>query len=60
MNFRNINTIRSIARGHGDPIDRYKVMARCATEGSFATDQSGFFGKLRIYTELLNFELSLW
>ncbi|CAH1390994.1 unnamed protein product [Nezara viridula] len=57
---RNINTIRSIARGHGDPIDRYKVMARCATEGSFAVDQSGFFGKLRIYKELLNFELSLW
>ncbi|XP_066903963.1 uncharacterized aarF domain-containing protein kinase 5 isoform X3 [Halyomorpha halys] len=57
---RNINTIRSIARGHGDPINRYKVMARCATEGSFARNQSGLIGTLRIYKELLEFELSLW
>ncbi|XP_066903959.1 uncharacterized aarF domain-containing protein kinase 5 isoform X2 [Halyomorpha halys] len=60
VNFRNINTIRSIARGHGDPINRYKVMARCATEGSFARNQSGLIGTLRIYKELLEFELSLW
>ncbi|XP_050074324.1 uncharacterized aarF domain-containing protein kinase 5 [Anopheles maculipalpis] len=27
---RNLNTIRSIARDHGDPIDRPTVLARCA------------------------------
>lgn len=33
LNFfsRNLNTIRSITHDHGDPIDRYAVLARCAT-----------------------------
>lgn len=26
--FRNINTVRSIAKGHGHPVDRFAVMAR--------------------------------
>ncbi|GJQ70948.1 hypothetical protein Trydic_g864 [Trypoxylus dichotomus] len=28
---RNLNTIRSITHDHGDPIDRYAILARCAS-----------------------------
>lgn len=58
---RNINTIRSIARGHGDPIDRYKVMARCAaTENRVAGRFSGYFSNLKNAKEVFLFELALW
>ncbi|RZF48017.1 hypothetical protein LSTR_LSTR002083 [Laodelphax striatellus] len=56
---RNINTIRSIARGHGDPVDRYMVMARSATEGVFITQGESRFA-LRPYLARAQFEMILW
>ncbi|XP_073973214.1 aarF domain containing kinase 5 isoform X4 [Rhodnius prolixus] len=59
---RNINAIRSIARGHGDPINRYKVMARCATQGTFEgyTDSSKFNNLIKNLKERIHFEIQLW
>ncbi|XP_054276945.1 uncharacterized aarF domain-containing protein kinase 5-like isoform X2 [Macrosteles quadrilineatus] len=57
---RNINTIRSIARGHGDPVDRYTVMARSATQGAFVSETSGLNGHLRGLLGRLHFEIRLW
>ncbi|XP_073973213.1 aarF domain containing kinase 5 isoform X3 [Rhodnius prolixus] len=58
---RNINAIRSIARGHGDPINRYKVMARCATQGTFEgyTDSSKFNNLIKNLKERIHFEIQL-
>lgn len=59
--FRNINTIRSIARGHGDPVDRYKIMARCATQGAFAVSpEAPFSTKVKGLKERVHFEFKLW
>ncbi|XP_035230875.1 uncharacterized aarF domain-containing protein kinase 5-like isoform X3 [Stegodyphus dumicola] len=33
--FRNINTVRSIIKFHGDQIDRYILMAKIATQGAY-------------------------
>ncbi|KFM76572.1 putative aarF domain-containing protein kinase 5, partial [Stegodyphus mimosarum] len=33
--FRNINTVRSIVKFHGDQIDRYTLMAKIATQGAY-------------------------
>ncbi|XP_067015790.2 uncharacterized aarF domain-containing protein kinase 5 isoform X1 [Anabrus simplex] len=57
---RNINTIRAIAREHGDPIDRYTVMARSATQGAFVSDKSGLREKVAGLRERLYFEFRLW
>ncbi|XP_039287109.1 uncharacterized aarF domain-containing protein kinase 5 isoform X7 [Nilaparvata lugens] len=56
---RNINTIRSIARGHGDPVDRYMVMARSATQGVFFTQGQSRLA-LRPYLARMQFEMILW
>uniref|UniRef100_A0A8D8D5I4 Uncharacterized aarF domain-containing protein kinase 5 n=2 Tax=Culex pipiens TaxID=7175 RepID=A0A8D8D5I4_CULPI len=56
---RNLNTIRSIAWDHGDPVDRAKVMARCAiaalrqTNRSFGMYVNAMFRRVR-------FEYYLW
>ncbi|KAK9500319.1 hypothetical protein O3M35_001602 [Rhynocoris fuscipes] len=60
---RNINTIRSIAHGHGDPINRYKTMARCATQGTFVhsyDSSSKVMSLFRKYKERIHFEVQLW
>ncbi|XP_018333847.1 uncharacterized aarF domain-containing protein kinase 5 [Agrilus planipennis] len=41
---RNLNTIRAIAREHGDPLDRYEELARIATRNVFISEKS--FGNL--------------
>ncbi|XP_017774713.1 PREDICTED: uncharacterized aarF domain-containing protein kinase 5 [Nicrophorus vespilloides] len=63
---RNLNTIRSIAHDHGDPIDRYTVLAREATKTAFSTENN-FIKRLtvipsRVYFEiqLLNGRLMVW
>lgn len=56
--FRNINTIRAITKDHGDPVDRYTLMARSATKGAFAGQ--GLLGNLRAFKERTSFELHLW
>uniref|UniRef100_A0A1B6HVX0 ABC1 atypical kinase-like domain-containing protein n=1 Tax=Homalodisca liturata TaxID=320908 RepID=A0A1B6HVX0_9HEMI len=57
---RNINTIRSIARGHGDPVDRYVVMARSAAQGAFISETSGLLGTVKGMLGRLHFEVKLW
>ena len=55
---RNINTIRAITKDHGDPIDRYTIMARSATKGAFAGQ--GFVGSLKGLKDRMYFEVRLW
>lgn len=46
--FRNLNTIRAIAHDHGNPIDRYNVLARSATKSAYS-------GKTSITKTLLDY-----
>ncbi|KAJ1525112.1 hypothetical protein ONE63_009954 [Megalurothrips usitatus] len=55
---RNINTIRAITKDHGDPVDRYTIMARSATQGAFAGQ--GFIGNIKAFKDRTYFELRLW
>ncbi|XP_013787107.1 uncharacterized aarF domain-containing protein kinase 5-like [Limulus polyphemus] len=57
--FRNINTVRSINKCHGNPIDRYTLMARRATRGAFARQGAGFLEKIRGWQDQLYFDLIL-
>lgn len=58
--FRNINTVRSVVRIHGDPIDRYYLMAAVATQGAYNTPMQqsvlhlwiGWLDKLRLDLKL--------
>ncbi|XP_065086804.1 uncharacterized aarF domain-containing protein kinase 5 [Ochlerotatus camptorhynchus] len=56
---RNLNTIRAIAREHGDPVDRPKVMARCAIAALRQTNR-GITGFFRSIFRRINFEYQLW
>lgn len=55
---RNLNTIRAIAHEHGDPINRYSVLARAATKTAFKTEGS-IIRKLWNFPTLLLFEIRL-
>lgn len=57
---RNINTIRAIAKEHGDPVDRYTVMARSATQGAFKYEGAGLVQKVAGLREQCSFEINLW
>ncbi|XP_049828019.1 uncharacterized aarF domain-containing protein kinase 5-like [Schistocerca gregaria] len=57
---RNINTIRAIAKEHGDPVDRYTVMARSATQGAFKFEGAGLSHKVLAFRERTSFEMKLW
>jgi len=58
---RNLNTIRSINRDHGNLVDRYTIMARSAVEGAQQGEvkRSGFGAKLKTYREKMIFEYYL-
>lgn len=56
--FSNLNTIRYIAHEHGDPVDRYTVLARAATKTAFKTEGS-LKKKMRNIPTLLLFEIKL-
>lgn len=56
---RNVNTIRSITKEHGDVVDRYKLMARSATRGAFVSPNASFSQMLRGRWEQLYFDYSL-
>ncbi|XP_034254313.1 uncharacterized aarF domain-containing protein kinase 5 isoform X1 [Thrips palmi] len=58
LTIRNINTIRAITKDHGDPVDRYTLMARSATKGAFAGQ--GFIGSVRALKDRTYFEIRLW
>ncbi|KAK6627329.1 hypothetical protein RUM44_009806 [Polyplax serrata] len=57
---RNINTIRAIAKDHGDPVDRFTVMARSATRGAFVDKDAGILCKLKGLKQRITFEIHLW
>lgn len=57
--FRNVNTIRSITKEHGDVVDRYKLMARSATRGAFISPNASFLQRVQGRWEQLYFDYSL-
>lgn len=57
---RNINTIRSIAKGHGNPVDRYSIMARSASQGVFKSESRFFWSRFKCFLALVYFEFMLW
>lgn len=57
--FRNINTIRSINKLHGHPIDRYTLMAQKATSGIFKSSQTGLTKMLLKWWEEFRFNFKL-
>lgn len=48
MCFRNLNTVRAIARGHGDPVDRLRLIARTALRTKYGI------------ISMLRFDLMMW
>nr|CAD7460931.1 unnamed protein product [Timema tahoe] len=57
---RNLNTIRAIGREHGDPVNRYMVMARIATKGAFISRHTRVRDRLAGVVQLCYFEFKLW
>lgn len=57
---RNINTIRSIAKGHGNPVDRYSIMARSATQGVFKSESKSMWSRFKCLLAIAHFEFMLW
>ncbi|KAG7207870.1 hypothetical protein KM043_009467 [Ampulex compressa] len=57
---RNLNTIRSIAKEHGDTIDRYTIMARIAVRGRYQLANQTFRGKISGIISKVKFETCLW
>ncbi|XP_035784722.1 uncharacterized aarF domain-containing protein kinase 5-like [Anopheles albimanus] len=56
---RNLNTVRSIARDHGDPIDRPRILARCAL-AALCPSGRNVFNFLWVSFRMLRFEYLLW
>ncbi|XP_015591317.1 uncharacterized aarF domain-containing protein kinase 5 isoform X2 [Cephus cinctus] len=57
---RNLNTVRAIAREHGDPIDRYRLMARMAVLGKHKLAQHTLWKRLIGKVSRVRFEIQLW
>lgn len=57
--FRNINTVRSITKDHGHPVDRYTLMARAATQGAFVRKGAGVLHTMARWCERTKFDLKL-
>jgi hypothetical protein len=55
-----LNTVRAIARDHGDPVNRYVVLARSAAQGQFISDEAGILHRMLAFRELFFFEMMLW
>ncbi|KFB44989.1 AGAP006050-PA-like protein [Anopheles sinensis] len=56
---RNLNTIRSIARDHGDPIDRPTILARCAL-AALCPSRLNVRNFVWVTFRRLRFEFLLW
>ncbi|XP_065210258.1 uncharacterized aarF domain-containing protein kinase 5 [Planococcus citri] len=55
---RNLNAVRSIARIHGNPVDRHKIMAECAVKKLF--NQTGEFSVMKFVRKcVFQFKLCL-
>ncbi|XP_077542375.1 aarF domain containing kinase 5 isoform X2 [Haemaphysalis longicornis] len=58
--FRNINTVRSITKNHGHPIDRFTLMARIATKRlSSNLEHAGLLVRLQYWWSQVVFEFRL-
>ncbi|GLV45802.1 aarF domain containing kinase 5 [Carabus blaptoides fortunei] len=57
---RNLNTVRSIVRTHGDPINRFTSLARIASHGKFDSSGMTLLKKLTSCKQRTYFELRLW
>ncbi|XP_014669951.1 PREDICTED: uncharacterized aarF domain-containing protein kinase 5-like isoform X2 [Priapulus caudatus] len=57
--FRNINTIRSINKDHGYPVDRYTVMAKSAVRGEFNREGMTLLQRAACLWERTKFDLRL-
>ncbi|XP_067933898.1 uncharacterized aarF domain-containing protein kinase 5-like [Watersipora subatra] len=58
---RNLNTVRSIGRDHGNLVDRYTIMARSAVEGAEIgkVKETGFTARIKTLREKARFEYYL-
>lgn len=57
---RNLNTVRAIAREHGDPVNRYRTMARLAVSGKYKKTDKRFWEKIAAKSSSVWFETRLW
>ncbi|GIX96623.1 uncharacterized aarF domain-containing protein kinase 5 [Caerostris extrusa] len=57
--FRNINTVRSVLKGHGDCVDRYSLMARVAIQGAYNISQKSIITSLIGLVEKMKFDFVL-
>ncbi|XP_052860950.1 uncharacterized aarF domain-containing protein kinase 5 [Anopheles cruzii] len=56
---RNLNTVRAIACDHGDPIDRARILARCAL-AALCPSRRNLANFLWVSFRVLRFEFLLW
>ncbi|GBN79539.1 putative aarF domain-containing protein kinase 5, partial [Araneus ventricosus] len=57
--FRNINTVRSIVKTHGDCIDRYSLMAHVAVQGAYNISHKNITMSIRGLIERMQFDFVL-
>lgn len=57
--FRNLNTVRSINKDHGHPVDRYAIMAHVATRGMFQNRAANPVTKVKTLWHLSVFNFKL-
>lgn len=57
---RNLNTIRAIARHHGDPIDRPMYMARYAQECAYRNERFSFIQQIKWFIRRIKFDFHLF
>ncbi|XP_037088431.1 uncharacterized aarF domain-containing protein kinase 5-like isoform X1 [Pollicipes pollicipes] len=57
---RNMNLIRAITAEHGSQVDRYRLMARSATQGAFRVEGGGLRSQLAGYWQRLVFDWRLF
>ncbi|XP_043227477.1 uncharacterized aarF domain-containing protein kinase 5-like isoform X2 [Amphibalanus amphitrite] len=58
--FRNMNLIRAITAEHGSHVDRYRLMARSATQGAFRVEGAGVTARLAGYWQRFVFDWRLF
>lgn len=56
---RNLNTIRAIARHHGDPVDRPLYMAKYAQKCIYRTDRFSIIQQIKWFVRRIKFDFHL-
>lgn len=57
---RNLNTIRAIARHHGDPVDRPTYMAKYAQRCIYKMDKFSFIQRIKWLIRRIEFDFHLF